>query len=183
MNIYSFKPREVRYDDLVFELKTSYPPTIIEKEKIEFNFFRVYRSKDVNKHRFVVVGNYKNTTANKNFEICVEELDSKDYNTSQIEFVFFKNRSTIIGLIQAVMYGYKAPEILPKIEITKVDVPEEFFDDTFVKEESMEIKEVVEEIIQVEPIVVLKEKVGRKPGVKSTSKKKVVKKPRKAISV
>ncbi len=179
MKLIDFKCRNLTIDSKEYEFSLDYPAKELSKtEKLKFTKFVVYNSTDVKKYRFIAIGEYTKNNVNKNFELCIEEFDEIDYNTSFIEKIFFNNRNTIVMLVQ----GYFNNVITPvkediSTETTVVQINEEFTD-TFVREEAPTLIENKTTVKQQEPVILI-EKL--KPSVKSkvkprTTKKKPIKK-------
>lgn len=190
MKLTTFKPRNINIDAKLYSLSVSYGGVISPLETVKFKSFDVYHSIDSNKVRFVVSGTYINSKKENQFELCVNEVDWENYNTKLIEHTFFINRADILQLIQAVHKGYVIKDEQKKEkEIETIELKEELFDDTFVKEEIVIEKELISEkdeaFTKAEPNIVLpKLRVsGRKTVTKKpTPKKKTTKTTSKAVN-
>jgi hypothetical protein len=184
MIIKPFTLRDLNIDTMTYIQDVDYPAyQLSTNEELKLTRFVVIHSYDTDTIRFIVEGNYKSKKKDENFSFCVEEMHKRDYKSSHIQLVFFKNRETIKSLIQAYFNGYiqvkdESDEVLEAIVVE--GLIEHDFDDSFVEEEVVYESSVVKAEVVTEPIIIIDKAAPRpKPPAKKAKKKpakKVVKK-------
>lgn len=177
MKLYDFKKRN-NLDIPEYQLSVNYGnQKISDNEFICFSEFLVYHSIDTRKRSFLVVGKYINKKQIKDFELCVEQINDKDYNTSHISSVFFNNRKTIIMFIQAYFNNTITPQkeketITEKVEINSdLEESDTFILDSVKKEITVEKTEEIEPTIFIQKPKVVKPKPKKKPVAKRKTTK------------
>ena len=182
MKISGYKFRNVNLDDIIYNLSVNYDKVkLTEKEAVQYKAFKVVLSKDKKIMHFLVYGDYFKQNVLRSFEVCVEEIAEKDYDSSFISKVFFNNRNTINEIVRVFMNGYKVPEE-KIIEQPKVEETLEF-DDTFIESEVLPVVKQNEiEVVTSEPVIILPSVKNRsssikkaKPSKKASAKRKPTK--------
>ncbi len=182
MKISGFKFRNVNLDDVIYSLAVNYGKVDVgDKQSIQYKEFKVVSSKDRKMHHFLVYGDYYKENIMKSFEVCVEEIQNKDYDSSFIAKVFFNSRATLNEIVRAYMNGYKMRE--PQQVFVQEKQEENIdFDDTFIASEVLPVKEQVEQEIVAEPVIILPSIKNRsssikqaKPAKKTAHKRKTTK--------